>query len=36
VPLAYLFAGIALQVAQTTFNGVAYYWILRYAYPDRA
>jgi len=35
VPLAYLFAGIALQVAQTTFNGVAYYWILRYAYPDR-
>lgn len=36
VPFGYLIAGIALQVAQTTFNGLAYYGILRYAYPDAA
>ena len=36
VPLGYLVAGVALQVCQTTFNGVAYYWILRYAYPNGA
>lgn len=34
VPVGYLIAGSALQVAQTTFNGVAYYFILRYGYPD--
>ncbi len=34
VPVGYLVAGVLLQVAQTTFNGVAYYGILRYAYPD--
>ena len=34
IPIGYLIAGAALQVAQTTFNGVAYYGILRYAYPD--
>jgi uncharacterized membrane protein YbhN (UPF0104 family) len=34
IPVGYLVAGGALQVAQTTFNGVAYYAILRYGYPD--
>ncbi len=34
VPVGYLIAGSALQVAQTTFNGIAYYAILRYGYPD--
>ena len=34
IPIGYLIAGVALQVAQTTFNGVAYYGILRYAYPE--
>ena len=34
VPIGYLIAGVAFQVAQTTFNGVAYYGILRYAYPE--
>ena len=34
VPVGYLVAGVLLQVAQTTFNGVAYYGILRYAYPN--
>jgi uncharacterized membrane protein YbhN (UPF0104 family) len=34
VPVGYLIAGIALQIAQTFFNGLAYYGILRYAYPD--
>jgi uncharacterized membrane protein YbhN (UPF0104 family) len=34
VSFGYLIAGIALQVAQTFFNGLAYYGILRYAYPD--
>ena len=31
VPAGYLIAGAPLQVAQTTFNGVAYDGILRYA-----
>jgi uncharacterized membrane protein YbhN (UPF0104 family) len=30
----YLLAGSALQVTQTTFNGIAYYAILRYGYPN--
>jgi uncharacterized membrane protein YbhN (UPF0104 family) len=34
VSVGYLIAGIAFQLAQTTFNGLAYYGILRYAYPD--
>jgi uncharacterized membrane protein YbhN (UPF0104 family) len=34
IPIGYLIAGGLLQIAQTTFNGVAYYAILRYAYPD--
>jgi uncharacterized membrane protein YbhN (UPF0104 family) len=34
VPPGYLLAGIVLQVLQTTFNGVAYYGIIRYAYRD--
>jgi uncharacterized membrane protein YbhN (UPF0104 family) len=34
VGLRYLIAGISLQLVQTTFNGVAYYGILKYAYPD--
>jgi uncharacterized membrane protein YbhN (UPF0104 family) len=34
VPVGYLIAGILLQVAQTTLNGVAYYGILSYGYPD--
>jgi uncharacterized membrane protein YbhN (UPF0104 family) len=34
VGVGYLLAGISLQLVQTTFNGVAYYGILRYAYPD--
>jgi uncharacterized membrane protein YbhN (UPF0104 family) len=34
VPIGYLIAGVGLQVAQSTFNGVAYYGILRYAYPE--
>jgi hypothetical protein len=34
IPVGYLIAGTALQIAQSTFNGVAYYGILRYAYPD--
>jgi uncharacterized membrane protein YbhN (UPF0104 family) len=34
VSLGYLVVGVLLQAAQTTFNGVAYYGILRYAYPD--
>ena len=34
VPIGYLITGVLLQVAQTTFNGVAYYGILRYAYPE--
>ena len=33
VPISYLIARVALQVAQTTFNGVAYYGILRYCVP---
>ena len=36
VPLGYLVVGIALQIAQTFFNGLAYYGILRYAYPNSA
>jgi uncharacterized membrane protein YbhN (UPF0104 family) len=34
VSLGYLVLGIALQIAQTTLNGLAYYGILHYAYPD--
>jgi len=34
VGVGYLLAGISLQLVQTTFNGVAYYGILKYAYPD--
>ncbi len=34
IPVGYLIAGSLLQIAQTTFNGVAYYGILRYGYPD--
>jgi uncharacterized membrane protein YbhN (UPF0104 family) len=34
VPVGYLIGGILLQMAQTTFNGLAYYGILTYAYPD--
>lgn len=34
VPVGYLLAGIVLQMVQTTFNGVAYYGILSYAYPE--
>jgi uncharacterized membrane protein YbhN (UPF0104 family) len=34
IPIGYLIAGSILQMAQTTFNGVAYYAILRYGYPD--
>jgi uncharacterized membrane protein YbhN (UPF0104 family) len=34
IPVGYLIAGAVLQMAQTTFNGVAYYAILRYGYPD--
>jgi uncharacterized membrane protein YbhN (UPF0104 family) len=34
VSLGYLVLGVALQIGQTTFNGLAYYGILRYAYPD--
>ncbi len=34
IPVSYLIAGSLLQIAQTTFNGVAYYGILRYGYPD--
>src|SRR5581483_6203197 len=33
VSFAYVAAGGALQIAQTTLNGAAYYGILRYAYP---
>lgn len=33
VPAWALASGIVLQVLQTTFNGLAYYGILRYAYP---
>jgi uncharacterized membrane protein YbhN (UPF0104 family) len=34
ISFGYLVLGVLLQVAQTTFNGVAYYGILRYAYPN--
>lgn len=34
IPVGYLVAGSALQIAQTVFNGLAYYGILRYGYPD--
>jgi uncharacterized membrane protein YbhN (UPF0104 family) len=34
VPIGYLIAGMALQCGQTIFNGLAYFGILRYAYPD--
>jgi uncharacterized membrane protein YbhN (UPF0104 family) len=34
VSVGYLIAGSILQVAQTTFNGLAYYYILHYGYPD--
>jgi uncharacterized membrane protein YbhN (UPF0104 family) len=34
VPLKYIAAGTILQILQTTFNGLAYYGILSYAYPD--
>jgi uncharacterized membrane protein YbhN (UPF0104 family) len=30
----YLLAGSTLQITQTTFNGIAYYAILRYGYPN--
>lgn len=33
VGVGYLIGGISLQLVQTTFNGVAYYGILKYAYP---
>jgi uncharacterized membrane protein YbhN (UPF0104 family) len=35
VPLRYLLLGGALQILQTSFNGLAYYGILAYAYPGR-
>lgn len=35
VPLRYLVLGSVLQVLQTTLNGLAYYGILAYAYPER-
>jgi uncharacterized membrane protein YbhN (UPF0104 family) len=35
VPLQYLLLGGALQILQTSLNGVAYYGILTYAYPGR-
>ena len=34
VGIGYLIGGISLQLVQTTFNGVAYYGILKYAYPN--
>ena len=34
IPLKYIAAGSILQIIQTTFNGLAYYGILSYAYPD--
>lgn len=34
IPVGYLIAGAALQIVQTTFNGIAYYGILKYGYPD--
>ena len=34
VSVGYLITGSILQVAQTTFNGLAYYFILRHGYPD--
>ncbi len=34
VPVGYLIAGSVLQIVQTTFNGVAYYYILSYGYPN--
>lgn len=34
IPVGYLVAGSALQITQTTFNGLAYYAILKYGYPD--
>jgi uncharacterized membrane protein YbhN (UPF0104 family) len=34
ISLGYLVLGVMLQIAQTTFNGIAYYGILRYAYPN--
>lgn len=33
IPVGYLIAGSALQILQTSFNGLAYYGILSYAYP---
>jgi len=36
IPLGYLVLGAALQILQTSFNGLAYYGILAYAYPGRA
>jgi uncharacterized membrane protein YbhN (UPF0104 family) len=35
IPVGYLVAGSVLQILQTTFNGLAYYGILSYAYPGR-
>lgn len=35
IPVGYLIAGSILQILQTTFNGLAYYGILSYAYPER-
>ena len=35
IPIGYLIAGATLQIAQTTFNGIAYYGIFAYAYPGR-
>lgn len=34
IPVGYLIAGAALQITQTTFNGFAYYAILKYGYPN--
>jgi hypothetical protein len=34
VPTWALVGGTVLQIAQTTFNGLAYYGILSYGYPD--
>ena len=36
VPLRYLVLGGVLQMLQTSLNGLAYYGILAYAYPDGA
>jgi uncharacterized membrane protein YbhN (UPF0104 family) len=34
ISLGYLLAGIVLQTLQTLFKAEAWYWILRYGYPD--